>query len=126
MALIKCKECGKEFSDMADACPNCGYNPARAKEKEMGLKPKAERKNKTVALLLTFFLWWVGGEFFYLGNLGMGITTLIVGCLTLLIGLFPAFLFVWAICAIVRFIRIACMSEEKFDQTYNSVKNEEK
>lgn len=25
MALIKCKECGKEFSDMANTCPFCGY-----------------------------------------------------------------------------------------------------
>lgn len=25
MALIKCPECTKEFSDQADACPNCGY-----------------------------------------------------------------------------------------------------
>ena len=24
MALIKCSECGKEFSDKASACPNCG------------------------------------------------------------------------------------------------------
>lgn len=24
MALIKCKECGKEISDKADSCPNCG------------------------------------------------------------------------------------------------------
>lgn len=24
MALIKCTECGKEFSDRAAACPNCG------------------------------------------------------------------------------------------------------
>ena len=23
MALIKCGECGKEFSDKANACPNC-------------------------------------------------------------------------------------------------------
>jgi len=23
MALIKCQECGKEFSDKASACPNC-------------------------------------------------------------------------------------------------------
>ena len=26
MALIKCKECKKEISDSAKACPNCGYN----------------------------------------------------------------------------------------------------
>lgn len=25
MALIKCPECGKEISDQAPACPNCGY-----------------------------------------------------------------------------------------------------
>lgn len=25
MALIKCKECGKELSDQAERCPNCGY-----------------------------------------------------------------------------------------------------
>lgn len=24
MALIKCEDCGKEFSDKASACPNCG------------------------------------------------------------------------------------------------------
>lgn len=24
MALIKCPECGKEFSDRAESCPNCG------------------------------------------------------------------------------------------------------
>lgn len=26
MALINCKECGKEFSDSAEFCPHCGYN----------------------------------------------------------------------------------------------------
>ncbi|MCI2068580.1 MAG: zinc ribbon domain-containing protein [Bacilli bacterium] len=25
MAIIKCPECGKEISDKAKACPNCGY-----------------------------------------------------------------------------------------------------
>ena len=25
MALIKCPECGKEISDAAESCPNCGY-----------------------------------------------------------------------------------------------------
>ena len=27
MALIKCPECGKEFSDTATTCPHCGYSP---------------------------------------------------------------------------------------------------
>lgn len=25
MALIKCKECEKEYSDTLDTCPHCGY-----------------------------------------------------------------------------------------------------
>lgn len=25
MALIKCPECGKETSDSAKVCPNCGF-----------------------------------------------------------------------------------------------------
>ncbi len=29
MALIKCVECGKEYSDKADACPNCGATHVR-------------------------------------------------------------------------------------------------
>ena len=24
MSLIKCNECGKEYSDKAEICPNCG------------------------------------------------------------------------------------------------------
>ena len=31
MALIKCNECGKEFSDKANACPNCGYKKCSKK-----------------------------------------------------------------------------------------------
>lgn len=27
MALIKCKECGKEISSQTDKCPHCGANP---------------------------------------------------------------------------------------------------
>ena len=32
MALIKCSECGKEISDKAPACPNCGM-PLRSKDR---------------------------------------------------------------------------------------------
>ena len=31
MALIKCSECGKEISDTANACINCG-NPINTKQ----------------------------------------------------------------------------------------------
>lgn len=29
MSLMKCKECGKQISDKAKACPSCGYVPRR-------------------------------------------------------------------------------------------------
>ena len=31
MALIKCPECGKEISDKAKACPECGYKMKKSK-----------------------------------------------------------------------------------------------
>lgn len=31
MALIKCKECGKEMSDTAEVCPHCGFKYQRTK-----------------------------------------------------------------------------------------------
>ncbi len=34
MALITCPECGKEVSDQAEACPNCGYPIAKKYEKK--------------------------------------------------------------------------------------------
>lgn len=34
MALIKCPECGKEISDQADFCPNCGYGFEGKKRKK--------------------------------------------------------------------------------------------
>ncbi len=33
MALIKCPECGKEISDKAVSCPNCGYEGFKKKKK---------------------------------------------------------------------------------------------
>ena len=35
MTLIKCPECGKEFSDKAQACPNCGCPTSEVKNQEM-------------------------------------------------------------------------------------------
>lgn len=42
MGLIKCPECGKDISDQAEACPNCGY-PIRKK-----LEEKAEEKETEI------------------------------------------------------------------------------
>jgi len=48
MALITCPDCGKEHSDLAKACPNCGRpNGTQEAEKEKSesvVKPAAEQK----------------------------------------------------------------------------------
>lgn len=41
MSLIKCPECGKEVSDKASACPNCGYRISHL-EKSSTLKKYAK------------------------------------------------------------------------------------
>lgn len=45
MALIKCSECGKEISDQATVCPNCGApTHVETKATETPKKPKKEKK----------------------------------------------------------------------------------
>ena len=52
MALIKCPECGKEISDMADSCPNCGFNikkyieSLKAEEKQKELEKKRDEQKE--------------------------------------------------------------------------------
>lgn len=62
MALIKCSECGKEISDKAKTCINCG-NPIfqekiktinKMKWEDLGY----EEKNKIIAYRKTLKQWW--------------------------------------------------------------------
>jgi len=46
MALIKCNECGKEISDKASTCPNCGINFVKEKSKEKKEQIKKNLKKK--------------------------------------------------------------------------------
>ena len=34
MAMINCPECGKEISDNAKSCPNCGYSLKKSFKKK--------------------------------------------------------------------------------------------
>lgn len=43
MALIECPECGKDISDRAIACPNCG-NPMGQPISEQKIKVKGQRE----------------------------------------------------------------------------------
>lgn len=50
MALIKCKECGKEISDKAPACPHCGAPN----------KPKPDNKSSSGCLTVIIILGVIG------------------------------------------------------------------
>ena len=123
MALIKCKECGKEFSDMADACPNCGYSPAREQKKklESNLVPEGERKSKITAGFLCLFLWGFGAHQFYLGNIGAAIgwiiLSAIVSVFTLVLPILGLLILVPIICA----VKLWSMPQDAFDKKYNQI-----
>lgn len=59
MALIKCPECGKEISDAAESCPNCGY-PIKGQQQigdSDGLgKGQETKKLKTVLASLKWLI----------------------------------------------------------------------
>ena len=46
MALIKCSDCGKEFSDKASSCPSCGRPVVNEKSNITTQKSTAELNNK--------------------------------------------------------------------------------
>ena len=73
MALINCSECGKEISNRADKCPNCG-NPIN----ESGVIPSAYKSTSDVHGKNE-------GCFMQTLNLGCIITVAIVGIIIFLI-----------------------------------------
>lgn len=50
MALIKCSECGKEFSNLANACPNCGCPTKINKNNELDKKIESNNINRNIEL----------------------------------------------------------------------------
>ena len=57
MALIKCEDCGKEFSDKASACPNCGCPTMESKNNivKKQLKSKVKSNNNEIIKDSIFF-----------------------------------------------------------------------
>lgn len=119
MALIKCKECGKGYSDMAEVCPNCGYSEKNAQEKTC-LKPPMERKSKYKAAVIAFLFFSVGAHEFYLGKIGNGIAW--IGFFLLFGWWNPSFLALMAGIAFFEGLWLILMNQEKFDYTYNRIK----
>lgn len=73
-----CQKCGKEIPAEASFCPACGapVRPA-ARTGAMGPGYTAEKLvspySRLAALLLSFFLGWLGVHRFYVGKVGTGV-----------------------------------------------------
>lgn len=57
MAMIKCRECGKEISSRAECCPNCGAKTRFGEE-------ESEKKQLSVAMIVYSILCVVGAIVF--------------------------------------------------------------
>lgn len=85
-----CPNCGKEVPENAVNCPACGKSLAAPSAPQGapvivnvenknnnvnngGYAPFVSIKNKWVALLLCFFLGYIGAHKFYEGKIGMGV-----------------------------------------------------
>jgi TM2 domain-containing membrane protein YozV len=75
MALISCRECGKQISDQAVACPNCGVpnRPGRTPDPVSVIAPKS----RSMAILWAMLLGGIGIRWFYLDQPGWGILYLL-------------------------------------------------
>ena len=123
MALITCKECGKQFSDMAAACPNCGYSPVveRKKAVENSLISKESRKSKITAGFLCLFLWGLGAHEFYLGDIGKAIAWIIISLIVSIAAMFLPILVLLLLIPIICAVKLWAMPQEEFDLRYNQV-----
>ena len=96
--LVRCSECGKQISDLARTCPNCGAPMS-------GVGGYAVRKSefkRTVAVLFALIMGPIGWHNAYLGYKKRQYVELFLGIVSLLLFPFGGFilwfiLWIWAI-----------------------------
>lgn len=75
MSLIKCSECGKEISDKAKVCPNCGA-PIKEGEfhKELSLAKKIAIAIVIILAIITIYFfvkgYWIPSHTYYVNENG--------------------------------------------------------
>ena len=85
MALIKWSECGKDVSDKATACPNCGAPPSSERARH-------RRDNTPVRVVRAGWRWEAIGALLVIGGLIAAIAGASSGWLVLAVG-FVIFIF---------------------------------
>lgn len=99
MSLVYCRECGKQISDQAVSCPNCGA---------MVFSRSGKHKSKSAAILLACLLGGLGMHKFYLNRPGWGLLYLIF-CWT----------FIPVIIGFLEGITYLSMSDFEFQKKYS-------
>ena len=107
MALVNCKECGKQVSDKAVACPNCGAPVSGRSQPATAPVVMIAPKSRSTAILLAMLLGGLGVHKFYLNRPGLGVLYLFF-CWTLI----PA------IVSIFEGLSYLSMSDEAFQKQY--------
>lgn len=102
MNSVYCRDCGKEISANALACPHCG-----AQQNTNLNSPKS----RMVAILLALFLGWFGVHKFYLGQATHGIIMLVL----FIFGIGIIINTVWSIIDIITY---ATKTDEQFSSSY--------
>lgn len=105
MALAYCRECGKQVSDQAPTCPNCGA-PQRIIA-AAAATPARSPKSRGVAIALALILGGIGAHKFYLDRPWQGILYLIF-CAT----------FIPAIIGLLEGVAYALTSDAEFQRRY--------
>lgn len=67
--MVFCRGCGKEIHETAPNCPHCGAPQTGANG--------ASSKRILPAVLLCFFLGWLGVHRFYVGKVGTGVIQMV-------------------------------------------------
>lgn len=129
MALMNCKECGKEVSDSASVCPHCGapvdkyvycrkcgtkvpentaYCPKCGSRISAGYDAP-NGKDRVTAALLGIFLGSLGIHYFYMGKSTAGILTILLSLCTCGI---------WSVIMFIQSIIILTMNDKDFNEKY--------
>lgn len=74
-----CKNCGAEANDKAVVCIKCG---CALESKPASTVGNANTNEWLTAVLLCFFLGWLGIHRFYTKNMGIGLAQLLLGMFT--------------------------------------------